>query len=286
MSRKQVLSIQSHVIYGHAGNSAAVFPLQRNGIETWPMHTVQFSNHTQYSEKWTGEAFSVDMLKSLFEGLMRENKLQNVGAVVTGYQGSSEQCTVCRDIVQTLKKANEDLLYVCDPVMGSDKTGCVVSDGIKEAMVKELLPIGDIIVPNQFEFELFSGEKMTDIDTIKKACQKVHRTGVKTIVVKYVHSLGDDKFYMFLSDGQDFYLSQRPLLAFDKPLVGIGDLITSLFTARILQGESALNAFIHTNNAVADVVAKTKELGVWELPLISEQESLVKPRSDYSVQKV
>ena len=45
-----LLSIQSHVAYGHVGNSAAVFPLQRMGIEVWPVHTVQFSNHTGYGD--------------------------------------------------------------------------------------------------------------------------------------------------------------------------------------------------------------------------------------------
>jgi pyridoxal/pyridoxine/pyridoxamine kinase len=38
-----ILSLQSHVAYGHVGNSAAVFALQRLGIEVWPIHTVQFS---------------------------------------------------------------------------------------------------------------------------------------------------------------------------------------------------------------------------------------------------
>ena len=48
-----ILSIQSHVAYGHVGNSAAVFPLQRLGVEVWPIHTVQFSNHTGYGN-WHG----------------------------------------------------------------------------------------------------------------------------------------------------------------------------------------------------------------------------------------
>ena len=43
-----ILSIQSHVAYGHVGNAAAAFPLQRLGIEVWQVHTVQFSNHTGY----------------------------------------------------------------------------------------------------------------------------------------------------------------------------------------------------------------------------------------------
>ena len=49
-----ILSIQSHVAYGHVGNAAATFPLQRIGVEVWPVHTVQFSNHTGYGE-WTGQ---------------------------------------------------------------------------------------------------------------------------------------------------------------------------------------------------------------------------------------
>ena len=47
------LSIQSSVAYGHVGNSAATFPLQRLGHEVWPVHTVVFSNHTGYGA-WRG----------------------------------------------------------------------------------------------------------------------------------------------------------------------------------------------------------------------------------------
>lgn len=43
---KRILSIQSHVVYGYVGNKAAVYPLQAMGHDVWPIHTVQFSNHT------------------------------------------------------------------------------------------------------------------------------------------------------------------------------------------------------------------------------------------------
>ena len=43
-----ILSIQSHVAYGHVGNASATFPMQRLGVEVWPIHTVQFSNHPGY----------------------------------------------------------------------------------------------------------------------------------------------------------------------------------------------------------------------------------------------
>ena len=50
----RILSIQSSVAYGHVGNSAAVFPLQRLGHEVWPVFTVHFSNHTGYGA-WRGQ---------------------------------------------------------------------------------------------------------------------------------------------------------------------------------------------------------------------------------------
>ena len=56
-----ILSIQSSVAYGHVGNSAAVFPLQRLGIEVWPVNTVHFSNHTGYGE-WRGPVLAAEDL--------------------------------------------------------------------------------------------------------------------------------------------------------------------------------------------------------------------------------
>ena len=50
---KNVLAIQSHVVYGFAGNKSATFPMQLLGVDVWALNTVQFSNHTQYG-KWTG----------------------------------------------------------------------------------------------------------------------------------------------------------------------------------------------------------------------------------------
>ena len=47
---KHVLSIQSHVVYGYAGNKSATFPMQVHGIDVWALNTVQFSNHTQYGK--------------------------------------------------------------------------------------------------------------------------------------------------------------------------------------------------------------------------------------------
>ena len=44
----RILSIQSHVVSGHVGNKAAIFPLQLLGYDVDFINSVQFSNHTGY----------------------------------------------------------------------------------------------------------------------------------------------------------------------------------------------------------------------------------------------
>ena len=72
---KNILAIQSHVVFGHAGNSAAEFPMRRLGANVWPLNTVQFSNHTQYG-KWTGCVMPPSHLTEIVRGIADIDKLQ------------------------------------------------------------------------------------------------------------------------------------------------------------------------------------------------------------------
>ena len=85
----ELLSIQSSVAFGHVGNSAAVFPLQRLGIEAWAVNTVHFSNHTGYGE-WRGPLLSADELRAVIQGVEERGALDRVAAVLSGYQGAEE----------------------------------------------------------------------------------------------------------------------------------------------------------------------------------------------------
>ena len=83
----ELLSIQSSVAFGHVGNSAAIFPLQRLGIEAWAVNTVHFSNHTGYGE-WRGPLLSAEDLRSVIQGVEERGVLARVAAVLSGYQGA------------------------------------------------------------------------------------------------------------------------------------------------------------------------------------------------------
>ena len=78
-----VLSIQSWVACGNVGNTAALFPLQRLGCETWSLNTVAFSNHTGYG-KWRGAPVPAQEIASLFEGIAELGILPRCDAVLSG----------------------------------------------------------------------------------------------------------------------------------------------------------------------------------------------------------
>ena len=108
-----LLSIQSHVAYGHVGNAAAVFPLQRIGIEVWPIHTVQFSNHTGYGA-WRGQVFDASLLREVMQGIEERGVLSRCDGVVSGYMGSAETGDAILDAFDRVKAANKAARYCCD----------------------------------------------------------------------------------------------------------------------------------------------------------------------------
>ena len=100
-----ILSIQSHVAYGHVGNSAAVFPLQRIGVEVWPVQTVQFSNHPGYGA-WRGRVFSAATIRLVVQGIEERGVLGECDGVISGYLGSPDTGEAVVESVARVKGAN------------------------------------------------------------------------------------------------------------------------------------------------------------------------------------
>src|SRR5215471_944851 len=107
-----LLSIQSHVAYGHVGNSAAVFPLQRIGVEVWPVHTVQFSNHTGYGE-WKGSVSEPALITEIVSGIEQRGILSECDGLLSGYMGSAEIGAAILAAVEQTKRANPAARYCC-----------------------------------------------------------------------------------------------------------------------------------------------------------------------------
>lgn len=271
-----VLSIQSHVSFGHAGNSAAVFAMQRLGVNVWPIHTVQFSNHTQYGH-WQGATVDGQVLENIVQGIADIGELANCDAIISGYLGSAEQAQHISNIVSKVKAANPRAIYLCDPVMGHTQKGCVVAPGVERYLLEKMPAIADIMTPNQLELESLSGMSINTVDEAVLACRKLISLGPKIVMVKYINARDKprEQFGMIVVSADEAWYGCRPLYPFTRQPVGAGDLTSGIFLAQLLKGDSLCNAFKHTLAAVDAVMARTYQDGSYELQIIAAQNEMV-----------
>lgn len=285
---KNVLSIQSHVVYGYAGNKAAVFPMQLLGVDTWALNTVQFSNHTQYG-KWKGMVIPKEQIGEIVQGIAEIEALQECDAVLSGYIGAAEQGAEILSAVEKIKKVNPNALYFCDPVMGHPDKGCIVAPGVAEFLRDEAMAKADIIAPNLVELRELTGLPVENFEQAIEAIKLILSKGPKRVLVKHLSRVGKDpsQFEMVLANEEGIYHISRPLHEFvGRDPVGVGDLTSGLFLANLLNGKSDIEAFEHTANAVNDVMSMTQKSGKYELQLIAAREKIVSPTSHYQAVKI
>ena len=270
-----ILSLQSHVAYGHVGNSAAVFALQRLGVEVWPVHTVQLSNHTAH-ETARGRAFEAAHIREVVQGLGERGALARCDAVLSGYIGSVEIGGAILDAVKETKRANSNAVYCCDPVIGDVGRGAFVSPEVTAFMRERAVPAADMVTPNHFELEQITDRKITSLAGACDAVGALQKVGPRVVLVTSLLT-GEtpvDSIDLIACDASSRCRLRTPKLAVAAH--GAGDLIAALFLAHYLRTRSVAEAL---SNAAASVFGVLKRAGTdpKEMALIEGQDELVNP---------
>ncbi|MFG1381223.1 pyridoxal kinase PdxY [Xanthobacter versatilis] len=271
-----LLSIQSHVAYGHVGNASAVFPLQRLGVEVWAINTVQFSNHTGYGA-WRGQVFEAAVIGELVEGITERGVLPRCDGVLSGYMGSADIGAAILDAVARVKAANRNAAYCCDPVIGDVGRGIFVRPGIPELMRDLAVPAADVITPNQFELELLSGRACAYIDDAIAACDALHARGPRVILVTSLNvaETPPDCIDLIASGPDGRFLVRTPRLAVS--LNGAGDAIAALFFFHVQRTGSTAEAVSAAASSIYGVLERTEKAQSRELLLVEAQDEFVRP---------
>jgi len=247
---KNILAIQSHVVYGHAGNSAAEFPMRRLGANVWPLNTVQFSNHTQYG-KWTGCVMPPSHLTEIVQGIAAIDKLHTCDAVLSGYLGSAEQGEHILGIVRQVKAANP-------------------------------------IAPNLVELEILCEHPVNNVEEAVLAARELIAQGPQIVLVKHLARAGysRDRFEMLLVTADEAWHISRPLVDFGmRQPVGVGD-VTSGLLVKLLQGATLQEALEHVTAAVYEIMVTTKAMQEYELQVVAAQDRIANPEHYFSATKL
>ncbi|MGJ8523622.1 Pyridoxal kinase PdxY [Carnimonas sp. R-84981] len=278
-----VLSIQSHVAYGHVGNSAAVFTLQRLGIEVVAVNTVQFSNHTGYGE-FRGQVFAASHIEDVLEGLRARGVLEQCSAVLSGYQGDAGTGEAILDVVGEIRRSQPSALYLCDPVMGDVGRGMFVRPGIPEFMQRRAVPCADIITPNQFEFEYLIGRSLADtgdaIAAARDLLQREQQLRHVVITSLVTPDVADSRLRtLAVSRDQAGYV-EAPRIVLEPLPNGMGDTFSAVLLGDYLRHRDIGQALVHATGTLTELLQHTRT-GMRDLPLIAAQQQLVAPSGRY-----
>lgn len=292
-----ILSIQSHVAYGHVGNSAVVLPLQRLGHDVWPVHTVILSNHAGYPDHG-GRAVPAAELTDVIDALDRRGALGRCNGVLSGYLGDVAVGDVVLDAVARVRIYDNGAIYCCDPVMGDDGV-LYVGAGIPQFMRERAAPTADVVTPNLFELavltetapEALAGAPLGEIIAAAKKLIAPNRRTSSVLITSLLHAaLPPTELAMAAVTEAGAWLVTTPRLSFatlppGSPH-GAGDCCAALFGAALLTGGEAAAALSHTASAIYALLQETARLGKSELALIEAQDLLVAPPQIFSADMV
>ncbi|HEY5964211.1 MAG TPA: pyridoxal kinase PdxY [Xanthobacteraceae bacterium] len=280
-----ILSLQSHVAYGHVGNSAAVFALQRLGIEVWPVHTVQFSNHPGYGG-FRGRAFDAGLIGDVVQGIEERGALAACDGVLSGYVGSAEIGPAILDAVARAKRANPRALYCCDPVIGDTGRGVYVQPGVAEFIRQYMIPAADVATPNLFELGHLTGRDTRNMGQVLQAAQALRALGPRTVLVTSIDNdeTPADTAELAVCDDTGAYRLRTPKLSIAAN--GTGDVIAALFLAHLLRTGSAADALSRSASSVFGILKRTAEARSREILLIEAQDELVNPGATFRAEQL
>ena len=282
MTAVNILSIQSSVAYGHAGNSAAVFPLQRLGISVWPVLTVHFSNNTSYGDT-RGPLLRAQDIADVVTGIEERGVLASCDAVLSGYQGGEDVGAVILDAVRKVKSHNPDAVYCCDPVMGDVGRGMFVLPGIPELIRDEVVPQADVVTPNHFELDYLTGRETHTIEEVLAAADQLRSFGPRVVLVTSVlrDDAEADTMEMVAVNDDGAWSVSTPRLPITP--TGGGDVTAALFLAHLLRTADPTQALARTASSVFGILERTVASGERELQIVAAQDGIADPPMQFEV---
>lgn len=280
-----ILSIQSQVVFGHVGNSAATFPLQCLGHEVWSVPTAILSNHAGYPDVG-GQVLPPEILSDLLRGLGHRGVFSNCDLMLTGYLGNLDIAALVMQTVGHVRAANPDMIYCCDPVMGDDGSGVYVDAALPDHFRATALPVADVTTPNLYELSLLcglepGGLKAAPVREIVKVGRKLlahMRPGAVVMVTSAEYrELDPMRAAVVAFRDSEAWCVETPRLVFASEPHGAGDLLSALFATSVATRCPLAGALEDSVAAVFAILSETARRGGAELELVAARDAIAPP---------
>ncbi|QEK91858.1 pyridoxine/pyridoxal/pyridoxamine kinase [Achromobacter insolitus] len=259
-----IVSVQSQVVYGCVGNNAAMPVFRKAGLRAIAVPTVILSNTPHYPTLHGG-AVPLDWFEGLLQGLDERGVTRRARAVVCGYLGQPGQAGLLAGWLPALRASRPDLKVHIDPVMGDRNDGLYVNEGLVQQYRDLLVPLADGMTPNHFELELLVGRALSSIEEVVAAARELIPRGPEWIVVTSAAPMtaAAGTLQLAVVTRDEATVVTHPEIAIPPSVHGTGDVFMAGVTARLLTGQSLVEAVRSAAAQVTVALERTRELG-WE----------------------
>ncbi len=282
--RKPILVITSQVVRGGISGRGLTFALERNGHDVWFLPTILLPWHPGHGLATRIVPPTADF-DAIAADLAGSDELGELGGVLTGYLGAPEQANAISKLIKTIKMANPDIPYLCDPVLGDHSSasggGLYVPKATAQAIRDDLVPMADIVTPNSFELGWLTGR---DVTSELEALSAARALGNERVLVTSSPAMRRNAISNLLAGPKGAVAAEHASIP--NPPHGTGDLIAGLFLSNRLAGLDDEEALKRASASVYELVARSVKKGADELLFAEEQQSVVRAMALVSSRRV
>lgn len=260
-----VITVQSQLVYGHAGNSAAVPPLRALGLRVAEVPTTLLSNAPFYSTL-RGRMLPADWLAELLQGASERGLPERARALVSGYFGTVDNGQVFAQWARRVLADNRQLEYWLDPVIGDTHTGPYVEPALEAVFREQLLPLATVVTPNAFELGRLTGRDALAQDDAIAAARELLQRGPRWVIAHSVQGEPGQLVTLAVSADAVWRWSSEHL---PVDVAGTGDVLLALAMAFVLRGEPMPMAISRAIAGVHAALEATLAVGVEEFDVLS-----------------
>ncbi|MEZ5923151.1 MAG: pyridoxal kinase [Hyphomicrobiaceae bacterium] len=268
----RVLLISSDVAYGHVGNAAARFALQRLGHEVLALPTVVLSSHMGYRQVG-GTRIEPQTLTGMVGALASNEILETVDAVLTGYLPTTGHVDAAVSAIERVHaESGARRLVMVDPVLGDDPGGLYVDKAAAVAVRDRLVPLAGILTPNRFELAWLSGAEVHDARSAQAAARRLTSAFVLATSIPANRKAQIDNVLVTASNAIRATVKRRARVPH-----GTGDLLAALMLGHLLSGMSQARALGLAVGGIEAVIEASA--GAPELRLVQSQAAWFRPKA-------
>ncbi|QUD86565.1 PfkB family carbohydrate kinase [Phenylobacterium montanum] len=277
------LILSSHVASSRVGGFVQALALSQLKIDPVLVPTVLFGRHPGWGAPG-GDPVRLDTFQGVLDGVEANGLFGVVDLVITGYFANGAQVRAAAAAIDRIRAADRGGAYakkpriIVDPIMGDDDKGLYVNAEVAEALVTELVPRADLITPNAWEMQRLTGTPVRDARAARAAGRVV---GKPSLVSSVRH--GSDLAVVY-ADGPEAWVAAHARLA--KAPNGVGDLLTALFAAALVEDQPISYAMARAVGAVYETVAAAEAWAASELPVVAMGPRLRQASSNVRIERL